>query len=80
MKYNAEDLKIFEKLIRENRYDFLKLAYIVFPFGEKGHEMEEMDLYDWQKEELVALSEHLSNPLTRFNPYRLIVSLSLIHI
>ena len=74
MKYNAEDLKIFEKLIRENRYDFLKLAYIVFPFGEKGHEMEHMDLYDWQKEELVALSEHLSNPLTRFNPYRLIVS------
>lgn len=74
MKYNAEDLKVFERLIRENRYDFLKLAYIIFPFGEVGHEMEHMDLYDWQKEELMALSEHLSDPTTRYSPYRLIIS------
>lgn len=74
MRYKSEDLKVFQTLISENRYDFLKLAYIIFPFGEKGHEMEGMDLYDWQKEELVALSQHMSNPATRYDPYRLIIS------
>lgn len=36
------DLKIFQTLIDENRYDFARLAYIIFPFGEKGHELENM--------------------------------------
>ena len=72
--YNPEDIKIFEKLIHENRYDFLKLAYIVFPFGQKGHELEHFDLYDWQKEELVKISKHLKNPFTRYEAYRLIIS------
>ena len=33
---SEDDIKLFTKLISENRYDFAKLAYIIFPFGEKG--------------------------------------------
>lgn len=69
-----DDIELFRKLIEENRFDFLKLAYIIFPFGEKGTDLEDYDLYDWQKEELVKLSKHLQNPLTRYQIYRLIVS------
>lgn len=69
-----EDIKVFQKLIEENRYNFLALVYIIFPFGEKGGPLEDYDLYDWQKEELIKLSNHLSNPLTRYQLYRLIVS------
>ena len=68
MKYSQEDIETFQKLLHANRYNLLKMAYIVFPFGEKGHEMEHMDLYDWQKEELQKLSLHLMNPATRFTP------------
>jgi hypothetical protein len=69
-----DDIELFRKLIDENRYDFLKLAYIIFPFGEKGTDLETYDLYDWQKEELVKLSNHLKNPETRYETYRLIIS------
>ena len=44
MKYSQEDIETFQKLLHANRYNLLKMAYIVFPFGEKGHEMEHMDL------------------------------------
>jgi len=74
MKYNREDLELFSKLIHENRYDFVKLAYIIFPFGEKGSELEHMAPYDWQIEEWRKLSEHLKNPVTRYQAYRLIIS------
>ena len=56
----SDDIALFKKLISENRYDFLKLAYIIFPFGEEGHELEHYDLYDWQKEELVHSKERRS--------------------
>lgn len=69
-----EALEQFSKLIHENRYDFVKLAYIIFPFGEKDSELEKYDLYDWQVEELQAISAHLSNPETRYETYRLIIS------
>lgn len=69
-----EDILTFQKLITENRYDFVKLAYIIFPFGEKGTDLEFMDLYDWQIEELQKISRHLANPLTRYETYRLIIS------
>jgi hypothetical protein len=72
--YRPEDIELFKKLIDENRYDFVKLAYIIWPFGEEGTELERFDLYDWQVEELEALSKHLSNPKTRYETYRLIVS------
>jgi len=69
-----EELEIFQRLIAENRYDFVKLAYIIFPFGEKGHELEFIQPYDWQIEEWQKISKHLQNPATRYETYRLIIS------
>ena len=69
-----EDIETFKRLIHENRYDLHKLVYIIFPFGEKGHELEHMAPYDWQIEEMFKLSQHLKNPETRYETYRLIVS------
>lgn len=69
-----EELEVFSDLIHENRFDFVKLAYIIFRFGEPGTEVEHIKPYDWQLEELQLISNHLKNPLTRYETYRLIVS------
>lgn len=74
MSASTEALKEFQRLIHENRYNFVKLAYIIFPFGEKGHELEFAEPYDWQIEEWRKLSVHLQNPMTRYQTYRLIIS------
>lgn len=70
----AEDLEIFQRLIDENRYDFCKLAYIIFPFGQKGSELENKQPYQWQWEEWEALSKHLKNPETRYETYQFLCS------
>lgn len=70
----AEEIALFKDLIGKNRYDFCRLVYIVFPFGQKGHALEHEAPYDWQMEEWYKLSKHLSNPLTRYKPYRIGVS------
>jgi hypothetical protein len=72
--YSKEDVELFKKLINENRYDFNKLVYIIFPFGQPGHDLEHKDVYKWQHEEWKKLSDHLSNPETRYDLYRLIIS------
>lgn len=69
-----DEIELFSKLIDENRYNFVKLVYLIFPFGEKGHALEYMVPYDWQIEEWRKLSAHLANPLTRYDAYRLIIS------
>jgi hypothetical protein len=69
-----DELKLFQQLINENRYDFCKLVYIIFPFGEPNTDMEFMHPYPWQMEEWAKLSKHLSNPETRYETYRLIIS------
>lgn len=69
-----EEMAEFKRLVAENRYDFCKLVFILFPFGEKGHALENMMPYEWQMEEWRKLSKHLSNPATRDIAYRLIVS------
>ncbi|MFM6930136.1 MAG: hypothetical protein ACKOX6_16820 [Bdellovibrio sp.] len=71
---SKEDLEIFKNLIEENRYDFCKLVFLIFPFGQPGHELEHKMPYKWQMEEWAKLSKHLSNPETRHEAYRLIVS------
>lgn len=73
MKKNQE-IELFKKLIDENRYDFCKLAYIIFPFGQEGTEFENTHPYEWQMEEWAKYSKHLKNPLTRYQLYRLIIS------
>jgi hypothetical protein len=71
---NKDDIELFQKLIDEHRYDLLTLAYVIFPFGQKGTALEHYDLYDWQKEELIKYSKHLQNLETRYETYRLIIS------
>jgi hypothetical protein len=69
-----EEIDLFRELVNENRYDFCKLVYIVFPFGQKGHELEFKNPYPWQMAEWAKLSKHLSDPATRYETYRLAVS------
>jgi hypothetical protein len=71
---SKEDIQLFTKLINTHRYDFAKLAYLIFPFGEKGTDLEEMYPYDWQIEEWNKLSKHLQDPATRYTTYRLVIS------
>jgi hypothetical protein len=74
MTVRPEDIDLFSKKLQEYRYDFCKLVYLIFPFGEKGHELEFMAPYDWQMEEWAKLSRHLADPATRYETYRLIIS------
>ncbi len=69
-----EEIEIFKNLLEEYRYDFERLVYVIFPFGEPGHPLEHFRPYDWQVQEWRKLSYHLMNPATRFETYRLIVS------
>ena len=71
---NKEDIELFQKLVDEYRYDFCKLVYIIFPFGQVGHALEHAAPYDWQQEEWAKLSKHLQDPATRYEAYRLIIS------
>lgn len=71
---SKDELDIFKRLIAENRYDFCRLAYIIFPFGEVGSDLEFMAPYDWQMKEWKKLSDHLKDPRTRHQAYRLIIS------
>ena len=73
-KYTAEEIDKFKELLIRYQYDYAKLAYIIFPFGQKGHEMEKMAPYDWQIEEWNKMSAHFSNPATRDKAYKLCVS------
>jgi hypothetical protein len=68
------DMTLFQQLVHENRYNFTKLVYILFPFGEKDHDLEFESPYDWQMKEWAKMSAHLMNPETRYQPYRLCVS------
>lgn len=71
---DKREMELFKSLIDENRYNFCKLVYIIFPFGEEGSELERMRPYKWQMEEWARLSKHLNNPETRHETYRLIIS------
>lgn len=70
----SADIKKYQELLRKYQYDFCKLVYIVFPFGEPGTELEHMKPYDWQMEEWARLSAHLQNPLTRHKAFKLNIS------
>lgn len=74
MTPTPEELEIFKQQINKYRYDYVRLAYLIFRFGEPGTEMENIHPYDWQIEEWQKLSRHMSNPLTRYLTYRVIIS------
>lgn len=74
MNVQREELDEFWRLIDLYRYDFCKLVYIIFPFGQPGHDLENMAPYDWQMEEWEKMSRWFQNPETRDLVYRLIIS------
>lgn len=71
---NQEEMELFQQLIDESRYDFCRLVFVIFPFGEKDTDLEKYMPYEWQMEEWKKLSDHLNNPETRYETYRLIIS------
>ena len=71
---SPDEMTEFKKLIEVYRYDYVKLAYLIFRFGEPGTDMEDIHPYDWQIREWQKMSDHFGNPLTRHNIYKLIVS------
>lgn len=68
------DLQLFKDLVHANKYDFCKLAYIIFPYGQKGHALEHKKPHDWQMIEWEKMSKHFSNPLTRDVTYKKAIS------
>lgn len=69
-----KDLALFKELLDKYRYDFHKLVYIIFPFGQKGTDLEHMAPYPWQLDEWRLMSDHFKNPATRDIPYKLLIS------
>ena len=69
-----KDIQVFQELLDKYRYDFCRLVYLLFPFGEEGHELEKFKPRAWQMREWAKMSAHLQNPLTRHLPYRLAIS------
>lgn len=69
-----EEFKQFGELIDKYRYDYDKLVYIIWPFGEKGTDLEDAAPYEWQIHEWRLMSAHFKNPLTRDIPYKLALS------
>lgn len=70
----SEDLQLFQQLIHQYRYDFCKLVYVIFPFGQKGHPLENFKPRAWQMKEWAKMSAWLQNPATRYLPYKLVIS------
>ena len=53
---SSEEIAVFKEKLEQYRYDFERLVYIIFPFGEKGHALEDMAPYDWQMDQWAKLS------------------------
>lgn len=70
---NKGAVEAFAALIDKYRYDFCRLVYVIFPFGEPG-ELLDKEPYDWQMKEWERLGAWLRNPETRHKPYRLAIS------
>ena len=69
-----DDFKIFGEMIEKYRYDFDKLVYIIFPFGQEGTDLADAAPYDWQIAEWKLMSAHFKDPAKRDIPYKLALS------
>ena len=70
----TKDLELFAQKVHEYRYDFHKLVYIIFPFGEPGSDLEFMAPAQWQLDEWRKMGEHFKDPAKFDIPYKLAVS------
>lgn len=69
-----KDFKLFCELVDKYRYEYDKLVYILFPFGEKGTELETMSPYQWQIDIWKEMSAHFKDPAKMDVPFKLAVS------
>ena len=69
-----DDFKIFGEMIEKYRYDFDKLVYIIFPFGQADTDLADAAPYDWQIQEWKLMSAHFKDPAKRDIPYKLALS------
>lgn len=69
-----DDFKIFGEMIERYRYDFDKLVYIIFPFGQEGTDLADAAPYDWQIAEWKLMSAHFKDETKRDIPYKLALS------
>ena len=67
-------LELFKQLVHANKYDFCKLVYIIFPYGQPGHPLEHKKPHDWQMQEWKKMSDWFSNPETRDKTYKKAIS------
>lgn len=67
-------LELFKQLVHANKYDFCKLVYIIFPYGQPGHPLEHKKPHDWQMQEWQKMSDWFNNPLTRDKTYKKAIS------
>ena len=67
-------LELFKQLVQSNKFDFCKLVYIIFPYGEPGHPLEHKKPHDWQMIEWQKMSDWFNNPLTRDMTYKKAIS------
>jgi hypothetical protein len=71
MATKPDALKMLAEDIAGFTHDPLGYAVYAFPWGEKGSALEEASgPRDWQCEQMEDIRDHLSNPETRFTPYR----------
>ena len=61
-------------MIEKYRYDFDKLVYIIFPFGQADTDLADAAPYDWQIQEWKLMSAHFKDPAKRDIPYKLALS------
>lgn len=69
-----DDFKIFGEMIEKYRYDYDKLAYIIFPFGEEGSELDGLSPYQWQLDTWKQMSNHFKDPAKRDIPFKIAIS------
>ncbi len=67
-------LQMFKELVVANKYDFCKLVYLIFPYGQPGHPLEHKKPHDWQMIEWAKMSAWFNNPETRDKTYKKAIS------
>lgn len=66
--------KFYDKLI-ENKHDYVKLLFLIFPYGDPDHpEMCSMTPSNWELEVLEEMSRHFTNPKTKNKIFRKAIS------
>lgn len=69
-----EEIELFKNLLDQAGFDFVKLAFLIFPYGQEGHELEHKKPHPWQLKLWQEMTEWYTNPETRDIPFKLVIS------